>query len=50
MQTSTPDHDMLVPDCAGGESFALMVMGQSMTPEFQEGEIIIIEGYDGEQP
>ncbi|MBP8286015.1 MAG: S24 family peptidase [Rhodoferax sp.] len=43
MQTSTPDHDMLIPDCAGGESFALMVMGQSMTPEFQEGEIIIIE-------
>lgn len=43
MQTSTPDPDMLVPDCAGGESFALMVMGQSMTPEFQEGEIIIIE-------
>ncbi len=32
-----------LPDCAGGESFALMVMGQSMTPEFNEGEIIIIE-------
>lgn len=29
--------------CAGGESFALMVMGQSMVPEFNEGEIIIIE-------
>ena len=41
MQTS--DTDMAIPDCAGGESFALMVMGQSMTPEFQEGEIIIIE-------
>jgi DNA polymerase V len=31
------------PDCAGGESFALRVLGQSMTPEFNEGEIIIIE-------
>jgi SOS-response transcriptional repressor LexA len=38
----------MVPDaaagaCGGGESFALMVYGQSMAPEFQEGEIIIIE-------
>lgn len=32
-----------VANCAGGESFALMVLGQSMTPEFNEGEIIIIE-------
>lgn len=32
-----------LPDCAGGESFALMVIGHSMTPEFNEGEIIIIE-------
>ena len=29
--------------CEGNESFALMVMGQSMVPEFNEGEIIIIE-------
>ncbi|MBE0472620.1 S24 family peptidase [Rhodoferax sp.] len=35
--------DAALPDCAGGESFALMVQGQSMYPEFQEGEIIIIE-------
>ena len=35
--------DDLTPDCAGGESFALMVMGHSMAPEFLEGEIIIIE-------
>ncbi len=35
--------DMALPDCAGGESFALMVMGHSMSPEFLEGEIIIIE-------
>ena len=35
--------DSVVPDCGGGESFALMVLGHSMTPEFNEGEIIIIE-------
>lgn len=35
--------DTLVPDCGGGESFALMVLGHSMAPEFNEGEIIIIE-------
>ena len=36
--SSAPD-----PDCSGGESFALMVIGHSMAPEFLEGEIIIIE-------
>ncbi len=34
---------MSLPDCAGGESFALQVLGQSMAPEFNEGEIVIIE-------
>lgn len=29
--------------CSGAESFALMVLGDSMSPEFAEGEIIIIE-------
>lgn len=29
--------------CGGAESFALMVLGDSMAPEFVEGEIIIIE-------
>jgi len=29
--------------CSSGESFALMVLGDSMLPEFAEGEIIIIE-------
>jgi SOS-response transcriptional repressor LexA len=29
--------------CGGGESFALMVYGESMAPEFQSGEIIIVE-------
>ena len=32
-----------LPECAGGESFALRVLGHSMAPEFNEGEIIIIE-------
>jgi DNA polymerase V len=31
------------PGCSGGESFALRVLGDSMTPEFNAGEIIIIE-------
>ena len=35
--------DMALPDCAGGEAFALMVLGHSMAPEFLEGEIILIE-------
>jgi DNA polymerase V len=32
-----------VPGGSGGESFALRVLGQSMAPEFDEGEIIVIE-------
>ena len=36
-------HNMALPECAGGESFALMVRGQSMVPEFLEGDIILIE-------
>ncbi len=37
------DADAALPNCAGGESFALRVLGHSMAPEFNEGEIIIIE-------
>ncbi len=29
--------------CSGAESFALRVIGDSMAPEFNDGEIIIIE-------
>lgn len=29
--------------CSGAEVFALQVLGQSMTPEFNEGEIVIVE-------
>lgn len=30
-------------ECDGAEAFALMVLGDSMIPEFNEGEVIIIE-------
>ena len=29
--------------CAGAEPYALMVLGDSMAPEFMEGEIIVVE-------
>ncbi|MCS7100132.1 MAG: S24 family peptidase [Burkholderiaceae bacterium] len=29
--------------CAGAEPFALMVLGSSMAPEFEHGDIVIIE-------
>ncbi len=29
--------------CASGEPYALMVLGDSMAPEFEEGEIIVVE-------
>ncbi len=30
-------------NCAGAEPYALMVLGDSMMPEFEEGEIIVVE-------
>lgn len=30
-------------NCASAEPYALMVLGDSMLPEFQEGEIIVVE-------
>jgi phage repressor protein C with HTH and peptisase S24 domain len=30
-------------DCQSGESYALMVLGDSMQPEFNEGEVIVVE-------
>lgn len=30
-------------DCSGAEVFALRVLGQSMTPEFEEGDVIVVE-------
>jgi SOS-response transcriptional repressor LexA len=41
----TPDlaTDAALEGCSAGESFALMVLGDSMEPEFVEGDIIVIE-------
>ena len=30
-------------NCSGAEPFALMVLGDSMAPEFVEGEVIVVE-------
>jgi DNA polymerase V len=30
-------------DCAGAEPFALMVLGDSMAPEFDDGDVIVVE-------
>ena len=38
-----PATDAAPESCAGAEPFALMVLGDSMLPEFAEGEIIIVE-------
>jgi DNA polymerase V len=35
--------DTALGACSGSESFALMVLGTSMEPEFLEGEIIVVE-------
>ena len=51
MKTSTPDQpstagEAAMPQaggCAGSEPFALQVLGDSMTPEFDDGAIIIVE-------
>lgn len=32
-----------IVDCQSGEPYALMVLGDSMQPEFNEGEIIVVE-------
>ena len=29
--------------CSGAEAFALLVLGDSMNPEFAEGDVIVIE-------
>jgi SOS-response transcriptional repressor LexA len=30
-------------DCAGAEPFALLVLGDSMAPEFADGDVIVVE-------
>ena len=38
-----PAADAATTACEGAEPFALMVLGDSMLPEFAEGEIIVVE-------
>ncbi len=35
--------DVNLENCASAEPFALMVLGDSMLPEFREGDIVVIE-------
>lgn len=37
------EQDLVASACAGGEPYALMVLGDAMLPEFVEGEIIVVE-------
>ncbi|MDR3393468.1 MAG: S24 family peptidase [Parasulfuritortus sp.] len=37
------EEDLAVSACATGEPYALMVLGDSMLPEFTEGEVIVVE-------
>ncbi|MBL0144010.1 MAG: S24 family peptidase [Betaproteobacteria bacterium] len=39
----TPAGDDGAGACSGSESFALMVLGDSMAPDFAEGDVIVIE-------
>jgi DNA polymerase V len=39
----TPAEDPASSACSEAEAFALMVLGDSMAPEFVEGDIVIIE-------
>ena len=38
-----PELPKEISDCSSAEPYALMVLGDSMLPEFEEGEIIVIE-------
>ncbi len=42
-QAEMPVAGMHESACSGSEAFALRVLGTSMEPEFNEGEIIVIE-------
>jgi SOS-response transcriptional repressor LexA len=37
------DEDEVHGACSGAEAFALLVLGDSMEPEFREGDVIVIE-------
>jgi len=36
-------HEAVAGDCSGAEPFALRVLGDSMVPEFADGEVIVVE-------
>jgi DNA polymerase V len=38
-----PVEDAAHAACSGAEAFALLVLGDSMNPEFAEGDVIVIE-------
>ena len=38
-----PEQDAALEACESAEPFALMVLGDSMLPEFAEGEVIVVE-------
>lgn len=37
------EEDIAASACASAEPYALMVLGDSMLPEFEEGEVIVVE-------
>ena len=37
------EEDITTSACASAEPYALMVLGDSMLPEFEEGEVIVVE-------
>lgn len=41
--SAAPPSEAALEGCSGGEAFALMVLGDSMAPEFNDGEIIVVE-------
>jgi DNA polymerase V len=43
MTLSDTDTDMGTASCGGSEPFALRVIGDDMSPEFEDGHIIIID-------
>ncbi len=44
VKAEVPQHDLPgLSACAGAEPYALMVLGDSMAPEFEHGEIIVVE-------
>jgi SOS-response transcriptional repressor LexA len=43
LEAPSLEEELTASACASGEPYALMVLGDSMLPEFEPGEIIVIE-------